>query len=138
MPNIDSVARQDKMLTLSLLTTERLDTSRGTTFTQGQSRYLLDPDGKFGLRVRCTVKYVEPGSYIGDSQHPTECLCQGRNWIPTTNLLTCVRAAWKALDAVDRMAVMENIVAAFDDGTDPARAAFDVVASALLGESKVV
>lgn len=116
---------QDKLLALCLTTTERLDTSQGTTFTQGQSRYVLDPDGKFGLRVKCGYcdgkGFHEPQN---GPKHP--CIdCRERGWTPTTDLMLYVRAAWFILpEAAD---VLEATSYALSCETDPIQAAFDVV-----------
>lgn len=56
---------QDKMLALCLL--ENPPDPDGRT----KPLYFLDPNGKFGLRVKCH----EPG-------HRFASICQGRGWIP--------------------------------------------------------
>ena len=102
-------------------------------------RYLLDPDGKFGLRVMCL--YCE-GTGKANHWPGGQCFqCQGRRWRPTTDLMKAVQAAWNVLLLIDHrnyQRVLEAMGDAFEIGTDPIQAAFDVVASALLGESKVV
>jgi len=95
--------------------------------------YLLDSDGKFGLRITChTQQCSEYGRAVKKNHLPTS-LCNG--FKPTTNLWAYVRAAWGVIDdeyRTHQLDIMQAIDDALTGGTDPGRAAFDVVAEALL------
>ena len=107
---------QDKMLALCEMKTEcpcngrqlhpSKDLSSGTWCETGHHSercgckgtgkvYLLDPDGKFGLRVRCGHQYCAAKGFCtlglrhGNPLHD----CQGRGWTATTDLATWMEMA---------------------------------------------
>ena len=155
---------QDKRLALCEMTTECLSYYQGAAVhpvdcfggCKGTRKvYLLDPDGKFGLRVKCSDcfgdgKQRQPkvgGMALAGAWYETEPIdepcprCQGRGWISTTDLMACARAAWVLADLPDGTCgdtlaarIMIAIQDAFNAKRDPGQAAFDVVWKAMLGE----
>jgi len=109
--------------------------------TQADGIPLLDPDGKFGLRVACGVRYFdsdilfpEEHKYV-PGKFGRECSCQGRGWIPSQDPWAYVRAAWPHLDHYKwQLAIKVAFVDALEAGEDPGEAALAVVVEALSGK----
>lgn len=134
----------DKLLALCEMTTEcpgQQEPFQGKTLLCAGTKclvccgtgrvYLLDPDGKFGLRVKCRGcnRCVFGEAKDIQSWYDID-ICQGRGWLPSTELMLYVRAAWAIL-GIETFRVIARITNALDDGTDPGQAAFDVVWKAL-------
>ena len=121
---------QDMKLQLALLETD---------LPNGETVYLLDPDGKFGLRVECNATLTFQGEpslplthwHDEDFSEPP---CRG--WIPTTDLWAYVKAAWpygfSSESRILRLRITNAIVGALNNHLDPGQAAFDVVWKAMM------
>lgn len=135
---------QAKMLMLCLLTTEcsacKYSTLHDTYWwgidhPQFQHIYLLDPEGKFGLRVKCGHGVEIQQWSCWPCREDCDLGCQGRGWTPATDPWLYMRAAWHPLLLADHrnyQRILEAMGDAFENGTGPGEAVFKVVAEALL------
>ena len=108
---------------------------------KAEGRWLLDPDGELGLRVKCDNLPFHITKHELASDYPC---CQGRNWSPNPGYWEYVRAAdFLCLDAgiqgtiPDRYILLfGNVLAAISSARrsrqNPVPLAFKVVADALL------
>lgn len=129
-------------LQLCLLTTEcpnpayhAMETSLCPTCNNRKGRiYLLDPDGKFGMRIKCYHCYVEGHPWLNDEPGVlVPCReCHGLSWKPSTDSWAYVRATWEQLNAIDRVSLMEAFVSALDGSRDPSHECFEVAKRTLL------
>jgi len=106
--------------------------------------YLLDPGGKFGLRVKCPNDRETRNAHamVGmlaetpEEEAELPSCCQGRGWIPTTDLWAYVKAAWpygfSSESRILRLRITNAIVGALNNHLDPGQAAFDVVWKAMM------
>jgi len=137
----------DQKLALAMLTKKVIRISKDAALweTEGSTRtttesYLLDPDGKVGLRGQCKERSLWPVDqpYLQSEfwAHKFCTYCQGRGWVPTDDPWVYVRAGWPVLNNPRKPAfegaIVQAISKALDERVDPGQAAFDVVAEMLL------
>jgi len=91
---------------------------------------LLDPDGKFGLRVKCLGEHILTRQPVILTAPCEQVGCNG--WTPTTDLWAYVRAAWQDEHGELEDKIIDAIVDALNNKRNFVRAAFDVVAEVLL------
>ena len=82
-------------------------------------RYVLDPDGRLGLRVECAgwplYDNTRP-AWVSCCSERSDCLCQGRGWTPTDNLWAWFKAVGALVveGAITGAQYHRLMVAAFD------------------------
>jgi len=98
---------------------------------------LLDPDGKFGLRVKCGGYNLRDDLDVKRHFHREVGWadnCQG--YTPTTDLWAYVGAAWKDQFGAMEGSIIEALIVAWSNGQNAGEAAFGVVADKLLAKEE--